>query len=199
MSESENRRSGFRLDDTMKIYVKTVDAADNEGILANFDEYRMRCCLKSHLRNQAELRIPKLQLIRKRDPEIADYLSHLEAQIVQLASRTSSNSNSDGEFDEMHEEVAVNISATGLRFMTELELEPGQEIELGMMLSTSGIQMVTLAEVLRVETQESLSESVEQRHLISAHFTSIHIDDREAIIRHMAKLQQLQLHARRAQ
>lgn len=197
MAENENRREGFRMDDLLKLHVNTVDPEDPDGVYANFDAYRMRVCLRSHLRNQTEDRLPKLLSIRKRDSEVADYLEHLEAQITQLAARMSTSS--DLEFDDTQQETAVNMSATGLRFSSDMvDLAPGQLLELGMLLSTSGTEIVALAEVLRVEPAAEVSGDDSPKVLVSTHFATIHPDDREAIIRHMAKLQMLQLQARRS-
>lgn len=199
MAGDENRREGFRMDDLLKLQVKTVDQDDPDGVFADFDAYRMRTCLRSHLRNQNENRLPKLQSIRKRDSEVADYLEHLETQIAQLAARLSNDS--DMEFGDMQQETAVNMSASGLRFCTDLpDLVPGQLLELGMLLSTSGTEVVALAEILRVEAAAEKEKSEgEQTVKISTQFTKIHPEDTEAIIRHMAKLQLLQLQARRNQ
>jgi hypothetical protein len=197
MSTSDNKRGSFRLDDMMKLHVKMLEPAALAAILSDFDAYRMRYCLKSHLRNQTEIRQPKLQLIRKRDAEVAQYLEHLEAQIAQLAARLSDDS--DMEFDARKLESPVNISATGLRFIADIEASVGQQLELGMLLSTSGTQLVVIGEVVRVEAlkRHSKSEDTPQWQ-VSTQFVRIHPDDTEAIIRHMAKLQQLQLQARRA-
>jgi len=158
----------------------------------------MRTCLQSHLRNQNESRLPILQSIRKRDAEVADYLEHLEAQVAQLAARVANES--DLEFGDMQQETEVNMSASGLRFDSALpDLAPGGLLELGMLLSTSGTEVVAIAEILRVEPSETAQTGSETCVQVSTRFTRIHPDDVEAIIRHMAKLQLLQLQARRSE
>lgn len=196
MVGSENRREGFRMDDLLKLQVRKLDPTDSEDILADFDAYRLRTCLSSHLRNQTENRVPKLQNIRARDSEVADYLEHLEAQIVQLAARVSMDN--DMAMGDTQEEIAVNMSATGLRFCSALEdLKQGQILELRMLLSTSGTELVALAEILRLDAVSDVTPEGKAMMQVSTHFTQIHPDDTEAIIRHMAKLQLLQLQARR--
>lgn len=195
MSATENRREGFRLDDKMKLHVKIASPEYLDSVLDNFESFRMRYCLKSHLRNQTEVRLPKLAKIRKRDPEIAEYLQHLETQIEQLAARLSNDS--DMEYDENNLEASVNLSSTGLRFNSDQVYEVGQQLELGMVLSTSGTQLVAIAEVLRCVADEQKGSDGGSRYLVSTFYTHIHADDTEAIIRHMAKLQQMQLQAAR--
>lgn len=195
MSASENRREGFRLDDKMKLHVKIASQEYLDSILGNFDSFRMRYCLKSHLRNQTEVRLPKMMRIRKRDPEIAEYLKHLETQIEQLAARLSNDS--DMEYDVNNLETSVNMSSSGLRFNSDQNYDVGQQLELGMVLSTSGTQLVAIAEVLRVDTCEQMTSEGNPKYLVSTSYTHIHADDTESIIRHMAKLQQIQLQAAR--
>lgn len=200
MSETANRREGFRMDDVLKLRVSIPDIADADGILTDFEDYRLRTCLQSHLRNQTENRLPKLQGIRKRDPEIASYLEHLETQIIQLAAQISRDSGQS--FNETHPETRVNLSANGLRFPTTETFEAGQQLELDIMLS-SGAHMVVLAEVLRVEAlptrEEGGTSAVAGQRLnqVSTCFSKIHADDIEVIIRHLARLQQRLLQARR--
>lgn len=193
MSASENRREGFRLDDKMKLHVSLADREYVDGLLTDFYAFRMRYCLKSHLRNQTQERLPKLLQIRKRNPEIAVYLEHLEAQIVQLAARLSDDSDMD--CDDRSQETSVNMSSSGLRFTSDQEFDVGQQLELGMVLSTSGMQLVAIAEVLRVDKCEQATTEGNPQFLISTSYSHIHPDDTEAIIRHMAKLQQIRLQA----
>ncbi len=195
MSASENRREGFRLDDKMKLHVKVADQEYLDNILKNFESFRMRYCLKSHLRNQTEVRLPKLMRIRKRDPEIAEYLQHLETQIEQLAARLSNDS--DMEYDEKNLGTSVNMSLSGLRFHSDQDYEVGQQLVLGMVLSTSGTQLVAIAKVLRVDACDHKTLDGNPQFLVSTFYTRIHPEDTEAIIRHMAKLQQIQLQAAR--
>ncbi|ASJ71792.1 PilZ domain-containing protein [Granulosicoccus antarcticus] len=192
MSATDNRREGFRLNDNMKLHVKLADEEHLEEILPDFDAFRMRYCLKSHLRNQTEVWLPKLLKIRSRDPEVAEYLEHLETQIAQLASRLSNDH--DIESDDADTETLVNLSASGLQFHSDEEFDVGQKLELGMLLSTIGIQLVAIAEVIRVERYDQpKSKKGTKDFLVSTQYSQIHPDDTEAIIRHMAKLQQIQL------
>lgn len=194
MSAGTNRREGFRMDDVLRLRVVIPDPQDEHGILADFDAYRLTTCLQSHLRNQSEFRAPILQGIRKRDADVADYLQHLELQIVQLAAQLSSDSGPG--FDDTHPELAVNLSSTGLRFPSAMDIEQGQTLELDIMLR-SGTHLVALAEVLRVDDAGADSTDTGLARIVSTRFTRIHADDAEVITRHLARLQQLELQARR--
>ena len=193
MSSTKNRRQAFRLNDDMKLHARILDPQELDSIVSDFDAFRMRHCLVSHLRNETENLLPKLVLIRKRDPDVAQYLDHLDRQIALLADRLSSSS--DLKFIGSHPEIPVNLSAAGIRFSMPGKPELGQTLELGLLLSTSGTQVMALAEVVRVEAVTTESG---ERWQVSTRYTHIHPDDTELVIRHMANLQRIELQARKA-
>ncbi|MFK8079281.1 MAG: PilZ domain-containing protein [Granulosicoccus sp.] len=188
--EGRNRREAFRINDTVKLKIRALDQQSLDAITDNFNAHRLRYCIKSHLLNQNEVRKPKLIRIRKKDPDIAEYLESLELQITQLAERLDQDSDSLGDTIEFN--GRANLSSTGIRFHTRLPFVAGQIIEIGMVLSTQGTQVVTIGEVLRAE-----SDSDDNLISLSISYTHIHPEDSEAIIRHLAKLQQRELQARR--
>ena len=188
-SDERNKRESYRLDDTATIRVRMLDENAVEKIGEDFNAFRLRYCTKSHLQNQKEVRKPKLIRIRKTNADIAEYLESLEVQISQLAERLDQVSESTEEGFEFT--GRVNLSATGIRFRTDIPIKQGDTLEMGMELSTSNTQVVMLGQVLRVE------ERRDGKCAISVHYSHIHPEDTEAIIRHLAKLQQFELQARR--
>ena len=126
----------------------------------------------------------------KRDAEIASYIESLEEQIIMLADRLASRI--DGEADQTRQLTEVNLSADGVKFETDQKLSVGQNVELGMDLPTNTTRVVMLATVVRSENE------TDQKQSIALEYTHVHDEDIEAIIRHMAKLQQIQLRERRA-
>ncbi len=190
MLDQQNRRNAFRLDDSIELWVRALDDDALNEIVSDFDRYRMRYCLKSHFVNQREARQPLFQQLKNRDSEIASYIESLEQQIILLAERLETADEIDPEKQRRYHDV--NISSDGIRFDTQLTLVTGQMVELGMNLPTNTTQVVMIAEVVRVEPAGNETYSV------SLNYIHIHDEDIEAIIRHMAKLQQAQLQARRA-
>ncbi len=187
--DRHNRRETFRLDDTVTLTVRVLDEASLNAITEDFSAFRFRYCMQSHIQNQKEVRRPKLIRIKKRDPDIAEYLESLEAQIVQLAERLDEASNVSGDVIEIA--GRASLSASGIRFRTTLPIKEGQVMEIGMVLSTNNTQVVMLGDVLRVESRSDGGFAV------SIYFSHIHQEDTEAIVRHLARLQQLELQARR--
>ncbi|MFT5045023.1 MAG: hypothetical protein ACI8UP_001994 [Porticoccaceae bacterium] len=186
MSDGVNRRDSFRLDDSMHLVAKILTDEELTNIQEDFNSYRLQHCLMSHLILQRENRKINLTMIRKRSPEVANYLDLLEDDMLLVASRLSVG----GVRDESNTLTKINLSSTSIRIETEDQFELGQRVELFMTLSTGGTNILLIAEVVRIEEAE-LGASV------SLLFEKIHPDDEEAIIRHLAKLQQLLLQARR--
>lgn len=192
MSDKEdierNRRESFRIDDTVTLGIRPLDRQSLESICADFNAYRLRFCMKSHLQNHHVVKRPKLTRIRKSNPEIAEYLESLEMQIGTLAERLDQLNDSTDNSKKIS--GLVNLSSSGIRFRTELPLLKGQMIEVGMALSTLNSQVVMLGKVVRVESRPKNMLAV------SIRYTHIHPEDKEAVVRHMARLQQLELQGR---
>lgn len=193
MSESNasesDRRDFFRFDDSLTLNVRVLDQESIDSITSDFDGFRSRYCMKSHIQNQSNNRIPQLMRIRSRDSEIATYVEHLEQQIAFLAERLDQISRVSEEGIEISGQV--NISATGIRFDSHIPLNVGDVVDIRMLLSTQNIQVVVLGSVQRAEDQAN------GKHTISVHYTHIHAEDIEIIVQHLAKLQQIKLQAAR--
>jgi hypothetical protein len=170
----------------MHLVAKTLTDDELNSIGLDFNTYRLKHCLMSHLVLQKGNRKGSLAMIRKRSPEVAIYLELLEEDLRLVASRLSVGA----EFKKSNTLTNVNLSSTSIRMETEDHFDPGQSVEMFMTLSTGGTNILLIAEVVRVEELESGTS-------VSLQFIKIHPDDEEAIIRHMAKLQQLELQARR--
>jgi len=187
--DDTNRRKSYRLDDTVTLRLRVLDDDSMESISEDFNAFRLRYCMKSHMQNQKDARKPKLIRIRKSNPDVAEYLESLELQIAKIAERLDSNSDVSGDTTEFT--CRANLSATGIRFHTNMEITHGANVELGMMLNTQNTQVVMLGTVLRIEDKS------DNKVAVSVDYTHIHPEDTEAIMRHLARLQQLELQARR--
>ena len=189
MSPDVNRREAFRLDDTMMLSVTKLSDSEVNDIEENFDSYRLKYCLNSHFALQRENRKPNLLMIRKRDPDVGQFLDSMEEQLLLIASRLSESSFT-GQGMTTHE---VNLSNSSVRYSTAVSFEVGEQVQLQMILSTNDLQVFSLATVTRIEQ----NPEVPTEQWVALQLTRLHEDDAEAVIRHMAKLQQLQLQARR--
>lgn len=189
MSTDVNRREAFRLDDTMMLSVTKLAESELNDIEENFDSYRLKYCLNSHFALQREIRKPNLLMIRKRDSDVGQYLDSMEEQLLLIASRLSESTVAEQGMTRQE----VNVSNSSVRYSTAESFEVGEQVQLQMILSTSDLQVFSLATVTRIEA----NSDVPNEQWVALQLTKLHEDDAEAVIRHMAKLQQLQLQARR--
>lgn len=189
MDDNENRRRSFRLDDTLNIWFRKISEETLEQITDDFEHYRLRYCLKSHFVFQREARAPAMQVLKKRNGDAALYIEHLERQIIKLAERLDSSVDAgEGRYSQR---LDVNLSADGVRFLTDQDLQCDEYLELGLELPTNEVQLISIAKVVRSSVRSNGLRD------LSLEYTLIHDEDIDAIIRHLAKLQQRQLQARR--
>ena len=192
MEPFTNRRESFRLDDTLDLRIRILDKQSVNAIVADFDTFRMRYCMKSHAQSQMDMNQPRLMKIRNKYPDVAFYLEYLESRLIELTEQVEKLSLLDTDENVLNIVSEGNISAVGARFSTSEEFTTGQILEISMILSTSTIQVVMIGEVVRVD---SLPKG---RSAVSVTYKHIHSEDEEAIVRHLVKLQQLQLRASRS-
>jgi len=190
MNDSRDRRRSYRLDDSVKLRVRVLDRKDIDSTMEDFESNRRQYRFQSHFLSQLETRERQLALIKKRDPEVGSYLEYLGQQILQLT-ELQGGDDQNHDVEGAGQETFVNLSATGIRFLTKQVLACGMLVELGMLLPSNLIQVMAIAEVVRSEKNALGQWSV------SLQFKRIDEEDTEAIIGHMAKAQQLQLQARR--
>lgn len=185
----KNKRESFRVDD--HIHLSAILRSDEEiaEIERNFKAYRMQACLNTHFSHQKETKVPTLKVIAGKDPELGTYLEFLESQIQQLAQLVSSTETSQKQV--RRETVLVNLSADGMMFGWNEPIELGQHLELVLWLLPNELTVLALAEVIRIEEEEGETK-------VSVRFDTIHDEDREAIVRHVVRVQQKQLQTRRA-
>lgn len=191
MNDSRDRRRTYRLDDSIKLRVRILDRKNIDNILEEFDANRRHYRHQSHFLSQQESHDRQLELIKKRDPEVGSYLEYLVKQINRLTEQQDSDVDEEADEGAGHE-TFVNLSASGIRFLTKQVLACGMIVELGLLLPTNLTQVMVIAEVLRSE-KNALGE-----WSVSLQYIRIDDEDTEAIIGHMAKAQQQQIQARRA-
>lgn len=189
----ENRRESFRLEDKLLMQVNIVDPDQRDLIVNDFESFRLRFSLGSHFQAQREIRKPKLLRIRKRDPEVSSYLEHIEDQLLLLAGRISECDDESAWLG--RSEVSVCLSSGGMRYCSTEPLLVGQMVQVRMLLSTIGTEVLLIANVIRVDEENECRDASSVQ--ISLEFTCVHPADEEALIRHLAKLQQIQLQKRR--
>lgn len=182
-----NQRTYYRVDDQALVKPRVLEPDEIEKLERDFDACRLRYSLTAHVCEQRRQREPALRAIRKRNPDVARYLELLETQLETLSLQVVKES----DFDQDAMPQTVNLSATGIRFTTAQPIEQGAKLELGIMLFPAERIVMTLADVVRADVEDGGT-------VVSATFSRIHEEDQETLIRHIHKVQQIQLQRKRA-
>lgn len=188
MSESkqpenqDERREFFRIDDTIRVSYRRVDAqelsrkiaASGQGVEGSFTIMTRMQAVSQHLS-------ASLRRIEQRDPDIADYLKALDEKINLLAQSFLEDEGLLGQ-----QIKAVNISAGGIALDSAESLKTGDCLEIKLMLLPSLTGIVAFGEVVGVAPSK---ENEGYPHRLRINFTHIKDADRDALIRHILRRQ----------
>ncbi len=180
IKNNENRRGAFRLEDEILLRVEKLDASDPGLLEAEFERRRAEFGILTHLKYGAEKYLPTMRIIERKYPEISQYLKFLERQIQYVAMRNSECDNAGPEPDEKH---SVELSGNGMRFSTPGTFTVGEHVQAMMVLFPDKLRIMALATVSRVEISHDGFQQV------SLQFTHLHVEDKEALIKHLHKRQ----------
>jgi len=171
----DNKRSYFRVNDSVALVVRLLD--DDERAQANtlFEEKRRDFSIVKEFLLAREKYLPKLIRIRRRDPDIAEYISYLEDKIQKLAAAMGREQALKKAVPTHH----VNLSASGIRFVSDVPLDIGEKVELTITLFPSGVPILVFGDVIRADEVSARSWSYAVR------FSHIHDDDMEVLIKHI--------------
>lgn len=184
MNEDINRRKYLRINDRVSLHFRPLSDDEMREAVSDFESRRMEFSLKNHLVHGREQHMPHMRVIEKRHPEIANYLKFLEKQIESLSSRLIEQDHCLS-VDDRYE---VNLSAEGIRFYMPEQFKAGAIAEIAMMVYPSQASMYALGEIIRSEKMEDDSNS-ETLWRTAIHFTCLHEEDREMLIKHIHQLQ----------
>jgi len=179
--ESEQREF-FRINDMVALHAESLS---NEDIDKRDELYEIRwrdTGFTSETTFNREERLPALTKIEQKHPEVANYISYLEDEIEKINLRLISDDESLAK-KPTHQ---VNLSAGGLRFMSDTEFPQGSSIELTLRLFPSQTIIFVYARVVRCEAADT---GENKNWAIATEFTHFHEVDEEALIKHIHKWQ----------
>lgn len=176
----EERRNFFRIEDEIILQVREITSDQ----LPNEEELPDSFSLPSKLE---QLTVETSSISRKIPSEYADvleYLKILEQKIDLIAQAFLIN-----ECDFVKRPTQnITLSASGLSFDSEIEVKPGQLMELTMMLPPMLIGIVTYGRVIHCEAVKSHS-----LFNIGVEFLGLNKNDNELLVRYIVKKQSQQL------
>lgn len=183
----QERRQFFRIDDDVYLDYRLLDE----------EEYHQRLEQPHGPRHEAgdiglQLQALTAQAsnilsqIRKRDPEIGQYLAILDRK-VELLGRVLGGSQLGGA---PSPNMRANISGGGIAFHTTTRLEPATKLELHLMLFPNNLIIHALGRVVHCHTDPADSA---HPFRVGIEFTRISEMARDALVRHALELQSARL------
>lgn len=190
-TNAEERRRFFRIDDEINLFYQKIDeklilepSYLSDNILSN-------CSLSSALDMVSQDSSALLARLERTQPEVADYLRLIETKIDLVAQAIMLQG---GQFKENTTRNA-NLSASGIAFEVEQQLEPGDYLEIKMLLVHCVAVIVAYGKV--VYCKNSQSGDAQYPYLVGVDYVNMKDQDRELLIKHVVKKQLQQLRGKR--
>lgn len=189
----EDRRSYFRIDDTVRMSLRRVPPEELEARLERLEhDLAGNFTVLSSLTAITAQMTAGLRRIENRDPDLAAYLRAID-QKIEVIGRAFIAAE-----PELVAEAAmpVNLSAGGMCAGVEEHYESGTDIEIRMLLFPSFTGLMIYGNVVECSPARVDHPSDRYQHLARIEFTHIREQDRELLIRHLLRRQSDQLRDR---
>lgn len=183
--QESDRRRYFRIEDRVGLAIVPVGADEEARLIESLDTQSSRAGLLNDLHSIRDLHLPERRALEYKFPTVAAYVKVIESQIEALAQALG-----DGEGFPNSADTQACISAQGVALDWPRALDIDSRAELRLTLFPDRVHIRALARVVRcdpVDDQPGYRTALDFTHLREA--------DREAIIRHVYRLQRLQLQA----
>lgn len=172
---TSERRRFFRIDDEVMLGFEVIEQASVDARLDDFWQNEHAFSIRNNYNFQIEQQIADFNKIEKKMPELARYLSVMQAQIDLITERLV-----EDEQDAALSRYDANLSAQGISFSDQISAPVEALVELNLKLLPSGLRLVIIARVIKVEDQPEPGQ-----YRISLDFEYVHEADREILIKHV--------------
>jgi len=193
MTAETNRRASVRISDRVLLAARRVAKERYQAVAADYEHgislYNQGGLADIQMYVGAEGALSRL---RERDADLAEFLRHLDTKLNLVLKR------SQGErtpFDELKLQK-VNLSGSGIAFVTEEEFREQELLEIHLVLLPSYTYIYCFGTVVSCE-RISLNGQEKAAWRQGVEFTLITDDDQEKLIQHNFKQQSLALRNRR--
>ena len=175
----KERRGFFRIEDKVTLQVRKLDESKKGEKFGLHLSQKSHYSLASELdRMKAESRV-YFRNIEKDAPDVARYFSHLEEKI-DLIARTFILGSEDLSLQETQ---LVNISGSGISFLSDEPYDIGDSVEITFVLHPVFMMINTSAKVITCDALEASG------YRLAIEFINLSEDDRDLLIRHVVKKQ----------
>lgn len=185
--QNAERRQFFRIEDDVSLYYQVIDAQALDPNNLNNRDMLAGCTLSTAWHILGEETKGMLLRAESMDYEIAECFKLLNAKLDLLAKAYMT-----------HEEQCseprrnVSLSASGLAFDNEMDIETGTYLEVKMVLASLATAMILHAKVVYCRPN-----SIDQPHklpfLVGLEYVNIREQDRETLIQYVLQRQKQQL------
>ncbi len=186
----EEKRRFFRINDQVNLLYRLVDETQLTQPF-QFDRNLLEnCSLTNALNLIHEESSGFLNKIEKSLPDVADYLNFMNMKIDLISQAVL---RLHGEELQKDKTIHANLSAAGVSFNCAEALRVGQYIELKMLLVQSTTIIITHAKIIYCKKNH-------QHNLftVGLEFINLSEEDRELILKHVAKKQLQQIREKKA-
>ena len=193
---TDDRRSYFRIDDTVRLSLRRVESDElqlrldelEQDLAGNFTVMSSLAAITAQM-------TVGLRRIENRDPDLAAYLRALD-QKIEVIGRAFIVQEPELMADSA---IPVNLSAGGMCVGIEEPYEPGTQLEIRMLLFPSFNGLLIYGNVIDcgpAEDDDPLVHDKRYPYRVRIEFTHIRERDRELLIRHLLRRQSDQLRGR---
>ena len=196
-AKGAERRSYFRIDDTVRLSMRRVPAEEIEQRLERLDhDLAGNFTVMSSLAAITAQMTTGLRRIENRDPDLAAYLRAID-QKIEVIGRAFIAQEPEAVSERA---LPVNLSAGGMCVGVDEAYEVGGQLEIRMLLFPSFTGLLIYGSVVGCEevSPEDGGDAgyPSYSHLVRIEFTHIREQDRELLIRHLLRRQSDQLRER---
>lgn len=184
---TDNRRRFFRIDDEVNLQYKIVDAQIALNDNKENTESLSSCSIVTTLDRLSEEAKLIMLRVRKIQPEVAEYLKILDTKIDLISQEAIRQHNNLAEENIRN----ANISATGLAFENNVEIEKGELLEIKLLLTSFSTVIVVYGQVIYCKNVDTEDDTMP--YLVGIDYVNINEQDREILIKHVVKKQMQQI------
>ncbi|ADH85899.1 PilZ domain-containing protein [Desulfurivibrio alkaliphilus] len=194
MSDGRNRRGAVRATDRVLLAYKKVSAEKFEDIA---EDYRQGISIYTQ-EGLSDIQMyvgahAALDRLRAKDPDMADFLRHLDNKINLLLKRVKGERSV---FDALKMQK-VNLSGKGLSFYSFEAFQPGDLIEVHLALLPAYTFLYFFVRVVKCESEgEHQGKTI---YRVGSEFALLMEEDRDKLVQHSFRQQSMALRSRRSE
>ena len=173
---SKERRRFFRIEDIVGLHSQVIEKKELEQRLESFWNDQHQFSLRNEFNYKLEQHQSDLQHIKNKTPELGRYLAVLQEQLDLLTDKILAGDNSFPT-----RETNVNISAQGISFTSNEQVNKDDIVELNLLLLPSQLKIVIFANVVDCHQ----NDNTQGEYTIALNFEHIHEADREILVKHV--------------